>query len=373
MTKVKQDNKEEKELVTVIESAKDETAAQRPANEKPASHKLSLILIIITIVCVLGLSYYFYDLQLQLNKNIQRQQQSITGLQNDIDSAKSGINKSQSGLVSITQQIQQLTEKLEATEAISQQSMEVINRNQRDWMIAEVNYLLRMAHQRIEIARDVNGAIAALKGADSRIAELGDLRMMPIRKQLAEDIGSLSSIHQADINGISLEIDQMLSHIPDLPFKSAEEELRTQLELPEEKPETVVTDTGQTFMDSVLDTVKQIGDIKIHKRSIKTASSANQQVQVEQTLRTYLLSARLAVLRLEQAQFLYEVNSIKALLEKHYDLTDNRIENMQKNLDQYLAIQLRPELPQLTGAWEMLQQQILREQNSESIEAQEKE
>lgn len=366
MTKAKQDKKEEKELITV-ESANVETTTRQSA-----ANKLSLLLIIITIICVAGLSYYFYDLQLQLNKNIKQQQQTISSLESGIDSTKTEIRNSKSELNTSTQNIQQLSEKIQAIETISQQSIEVMNRSQRDWMIAEVNYLLRMAHQRIEIARDINGAIAALKGADIRIAELGDLRMMPIRKQLAEDIGQLSAVHQADVAGVSLEIDQMIMHISDMPFKSAEEEVRTQLELPEEPVKTVVSETEQTFIDSVVDTVKQIGDIKIHKRSIKTASTANQQVQVEQTLRTYLLSARLAVLRFEQTQFINEVKLIKELLQQHYDVNDNRIINMQKKLDEYLTVQLRPELPQLTTAWEMLQQELLREKNSDEPQQQEK-
>jgi uncharacterized protein HemX len=114
----------------------------------------------------------------------------------------------------------------------------------------------------------------------------------------------------------------------------------------------------QTFVESMIETVKQIGEIKVHKRSIQSASSGVQQNGIEQLLRTYLLGARLAALRFNQTQFIHEINQASEILRLHYDAKDNRVQNLQKNLLDYSALQLNPNLPELTKAWTLLQKVI---------------
>ncbi len=281
------------------------------------------------------------------------QQQAIQQLKNELQKSSAEYKINSDAAAKNAVQIKKLNTQIVQTEEISQRAIEIVNRSQRDWALAEIDYLLRIAHQRIAVAKDIAGAIAALKGADARIEQLGDLSLFKVRKQLAKDIANLNAVHQADVNGITLALDEMIAYLPDLPFKSVKDEIKVQftendvLEQPEEK--------DKTFVDSVIETVKQIGDIKIHQRSIQAASSAQQQNSIEQLLRTYLLSARLAALRFDQTQFLHEINQASELLRLHYEYSDNRIEQLQKTLLGYSALQLNPDLPELTRSWALLQ------------------
>lgn len=325
------------------------------------------------IVVAAGASaaYYLWDVQQKQAKLFNQQSQSLSLINEKILDLK---NKSSGQAESITDnssKLQNMVEQLQQTEIISQQAIEIVNRSQRDWALAEIDYLLRIAHQRIAVARDIGGAIAALKGADSRIEQLADLSLFKIRKQLAKDIANLNAIHQADVNGISLAIDQMIAYLPELPFKSVKDEIKVQFTENSviEQPKS----EDKTFVDSVLETVKEIGDIKVHQRSIKAASSAEQQNQIEQLLRTYLLSARLAALRFNQTQFLHEINQASEILRLHYSESDNRVEQLQKTLSDYSVLQLSPDLPELTKAWALLQKELsndleVEEQSVETME-----
>lgn len=313
---------------------------------------ITFILFIVMFVAGSLAAYYFWDLLQRQNKQMKRQDNAISSLRNELDTLSQNTSSKTAAQALL---IQQIDEKILQTEKISQQAIAVVNRTQRDWALAETDYLLRLAHQRIEVARDIGGAIAALKGADARLEQLADLSLFKIRKQLVKDIAGLNAIHQADVNGISLNIDQVIMYLSDLPFKSVEDEIKTQM--PQQEAESVEAE-GQTFVDSVLETVKQIGDIKVHQRSIEMASGAEQQAQIEQLLRTYLLSARLAALRFNQVQFLHEIQQASEILHLHYDEKDNRVSQLKATLSDYSALQLSPDLPELTKAWSLLQKEM---------------
>lgn len=373
MTKQSEASSEDKGLVKVEEDSSKGQQKSEPEQARTAPRsaskgsgifaKLAVILLIVIVILLAGGGYYFYELYLVQNQQLKSQQSTISSLQQSMDETIRNVSTNQSQSASITTQLQALTEKVQQTENVSQQAMAIVNRNQRDWAIAEVNYLLRMANQRLAVARDIEGAIAALKGADKRLGELGDLRLLKIRKQLAKDIASLSSIHQADVNGISMVMDELINHVNQLPFKSVESEIKAQLE--KQEPEEKAAEASPDLFDSIMNTVKQIGDIKVHKRSIETASSSDQQMQIEQQLRSYLLSARLAVLSLDQKQFSQDLKLSIELLKKYYDIADNRVQSLLEQLSEYDKIELRPSLPELTMAWEMLQKQVISEQSSD--------
>ena len=362
------------EVETIIESEaihdsdKDNTSSASKAEKSDDSPRssggkgFSLLLFIVLLILLIAAGYYFYDHQLKQNQLLEQQEQRLSSITGQLTQFDGQLSSSSSQATEQAQQLVALQQQIEVTQEISQQAAEKLNRSQRDWMIAEIDYMLRMAHQRLEVARDISGAIAALKGADKRIAELGDLRLMKIRKQLINDIGLLNAVQQIDVNGISMEMDQMLKYMTDLPFKSAQDEIKVQLKVDDSTAQDKMilneSTTEKSFVDSVIDTVKQIGDIKVHERSIKTASGAYQQQQIEQLLSTHLLSARMAALSLSQQQFVYEVDRVSQLLQAHYQVSDNRVEQMLKTLNQYSTMQLKPDLPELTDAWSMLQQEI---------------
>lgn len=333
-----------------------ESVQKKKAQKKSSGFGFLFFLLMLSIGVSFAAAYYLWTYQQKQTTELNLQQQAIQQLKSELQKSSVGYKRNSDAVGKNSVQIKKLLAQTGQTEKISQRAIEIVNRSQRGWALAEIDYLLRIAHQRIAVAKDIAGAIAALKGADARIEQLGDLNLFKVRKQLAKDIANLNSVHQADVNGITLSLDQIITYLPELPFKSVKDEIKVQftesdaVEQPEEK--------DKTFVDSVIETVKQIGDIKIHQRSIQAASNADQQNSIEQLLRTYLLGARLAALRFDQTQFLHEINQASELVRLHYELSDNRIEQLQKTLLGYSALQLNPDLPELTRSWALLQEEI---------------
>ncbi|RDH82747.1 MAG: hypothetical protein DIZ80_10740 [endosymbiont of Galathealinum brachiosum] len=339
-----------------MKASTSDNESQNQSEKKSSGNGFILFLMLLVVGVSAAAAFYLWDLQKKQDAILQSQQLSIEELKEQVEKTVVGFSENVKLVADNKQHIELVGSKIEQAEKISQQAIETVNRSQRGWVIAEIDYLLRIAHQRIAVAKDIGGAIAALKGADSRLEQLGDLSLFKIREQLSKDIGNLNAIHQADVNGISLALDQIIASLPSLPYKTVKDEIKIQFTQDDavEQPKT----EDKTFIDSVVETVKQIGDIKVHQKSIEAASSVEQKSGIEQLLRTYLLGARLAALRFNQMQFLHEIEKANEIIRLHYDDKDNRIQQMQKTLLDYSALQLSPDLPELTKAWTMLQSEI---------------
>ncbi len=334
------------------------------ANNKKSGLGITLFVLSLLIVIIAGAGgYYFWQQQQQA---LQQSQLKLTSLQQQINEQQSTIGRlSQStnaNQQAVSQLQSQIQTQLDEMKEISQRAIATSNRSQRGWLLNEIDYLLRVAHRRLQISRDINSAIAALEAADQRLHDLGDINLFSIRKQLAKDIAALKALHQVDVNGTALALDQIILLVHELPFKTAQDEIKAQLD--DTKPVTVEPETAPGFMDSVINTMINIGDIKVHKRALKPASSEQQQMQIEQLLQTHLLSARLAVLRYDQMQFTHDIQQSQQLLHLHYKTDDNRVQQMQKDLSSFTSLVLNPELPEMTTAWSMLQKALIKENSS---------
>lgn len=355
-----------------------EKPQQKPASS-PGKAAFSLIYLLLLVIAAASAAaaYYFWQQQLQQQQRIASSTQQLERLQTELTQLEQKFSQETAKISFHEQSLQQLNQDLAVTTEISQQAMQLLQQNQRGWALAEIDYLLRMAHRRLQVARDIPGAIAALQGADSRIQQLGDLKLFKIRQQLNSDIAELKAIHQVDVSGIAMRLDENIRLLDELPFKSIQRAIETQLPQAEESPQSEqsaeqspeqLAEQQPGFVDSLISTVKQIGDIKIHQRSIQLNQGEAQQVDIQQQLQSHLLALRLAVLSYNQQQFHYELAQSIELLQQHYDEQDNRVAQLLEQLQSYQQFNLQQQLPELIEAWELLQQALVKKPAAEDVQ-----
>ncbi|HEY9200282.1 MAG TPA: uroporphyrinogen-III C-methyltransferase [Gammaproteobacteria bacterium] len=350
------------------------SAASSPG--KAAFSVIYLLLLVITAATAAA-AYYFWQQQLQQQQRVASSSQQLERLQTELTQLEQQFSQESAKISFHEQSLQQLNQDLAVTTEISQQAMQLLQQNQRGWALAEIDYLLRMAHRRLQVARDIPGAIAALQGADSRIQQLGDLKLFKIRQQLNSDIAELKAIHQVDVSGIAMRLDENIRLVSELPFKSIQRAIEAQLPQTEETPQSEqsveqsaeqIAEQQPGFVDSLISTVKQIGDIKIHQRSIQLNQGEAQQADIQQQLQSHLLALRLAVLSYNQKQFHYELTQSIELLQQHYDEEDNRVAQLLEQLQSYQQLNLQQQLPELIEAWELLQQALVEKPTAEDVQ-----
>ena len=86
----------------------------------------------------------------------------------------------------------------------------------RDWIYAEVEYLVRMANQRVLMEGDAVSALHLLQSADDIIREAEGLTAHELRRALAQDIAALKAINPPDTQGIYLELSALINQVNSL-------------------------------------------------------------------------------------------------------------------------------------------------------------
>jgi uroporphyrin-3 C-methyltransferase len=85
-----------------------------------------------------------------------------------------------------------------------------------DWLLAEVEYLLRLSNQRLIMAGDVVAAVALLNSADSILLELDDVNLHSARAAVAADLAVLRSVPKVDVEGLYLRLSAMMGQVEQL-------------------------------------------------------------------------------------------------------------------------------------------------------------
>ena len=181
-----------------------EDSASPKANKKKSSSGKGLLwfVVIILFLLVIGIAaagYWYYTQQqtkeaqtASQQSDTQRQLQSLTEERTTLtaqfeEMANANLQLSKD-VERLKQQNTALTQQSEATLA---QLNTMEGRRPADWLIAEADYLVRMAGRKLWLENDVRTAILLLVNADKRLSSLADPSVLPVRAHLAEDIQTL--------------------------------------------------------------------------------------------------------------------------------------------------------------------------------------
>lgn len=181
----------------------------------------------------------------------------------------------------------------------------------QDWLLAEAEFLVRMAHHRLEMQQDAEGAAVLLRAADDVVRHAELPRGFAIRQAIANDVALLELTPSVDTTGYFLRIAALDGQIARLREKT-----------PSFEPDThAAPAAGQAEEAGVTATLlgyasragEYIGDQFEFRRGhepIRPLMPQRERYYLEQNLRLQLQTARLALLR--QDQVVYATSLIQA-------------------------------------------------------------
>lgn len=85
--------------------------------------------------------------------------------------------------------------------------------DRNDWLLAEAEYLLRLANQRLIMSGDIAAATALLKSADSILRELEDVSFYQARAAVATDLVALRAVPKVDVEGLYLRLAALIGEV----------------------------------------------------------------------------------------------------------------------------------------------------------------
>jgi uroporphyrin-3 C-methyltransferase len=220
-----------------------------------------------------------------------------------------------------------------------------------DWVLAEAEYLVLAATQRLALERDVDTALAALQAADQRLRSADHPGLIPIRDQLIQDIIALESVNLPDVEGFALYLAKTIAQVDELPSKPVAEEIAPFVTVREGEFEAKDwRRLGYAMWSDLVDLV----EVKDAEMSDTVLFDPELRYFLQQNLKLELASARLAVLRRDRANLEASVGLINRLLEAYYDTTQASVASIAKRLNAAATLDLAPRLPSITGSLEVI-------------------
>ena len=184
-------------------------AGTRLAHASRFSGGLALLLAAIALIASAYLGYLlFYTrpelIETDIAGRLERFQSDSQELRDELDGLK--------------QEVQTLREGQEAVKAALDKISTDLARNRTDWLLTESEQLLVTANHRLQMARDVRSALAALRAADQHLKLVVNPDMLPVRREIAREIGLLEELEKADINGLALRLGTLAEGVDRLPL-----------------------------------------------------------------------------------------------------------------------------------------------------------
>lgn len=111
-------------------------------------------------------------------------------------------------------------EKLETIRAELLQEIKYLQRQlgktRGDWLVADAEYLLSVANQRLYLVGDLNTTREALEAADQRLRESGDSSVFKVREQIAKELEAVQKVKLPDIVGLYATLQSLKEKISTL-------------------------------------------------------------------------------------------------------------------------------------------------------------
>lgn len=340
------------------------------------------VIILLTLIGFAAVGFFlFYQLQKQqedLGGEISKDDMKMVELTKQITGYQTQLGEIQKQLTNLTADIagkeaffnKRLSdfselhdEKLDTAKNDISSSVKQIQRQlgktRGDWLIADAEYLLTIANQRLHLSNDVNTTREALIAADQRLRESGDAAVFKVREQLAEEINALKKVTMPDIVGIYSKIQILQNNIGELTLflPHSGKGISEPDEQPSEAQETEEQGESESDVQDILDSAfGELGDlitIRHTDRPIKSILTAEEVYFIQQQLEVKLEMVKLSLMQGNEKLYKAGLSDAREWLKEHFVMNKDA-ENFNNELGNLDSIILEVQLPDISKSLKML-------------------
>lgn len=309
-------------------------AAPTAAKQKKSGSKTGWVAIALVLALGGGLYYHGHQQGLQ-------QQQQVAALQQQIATMKAAMQADQQQTISmVNNELSTAQQKVEQGISQQQKSIDSIQtaiadlkgQEPNDWLLAEADYLVKMAGRKLWLEHDVTSATLLLEAADHRIAELNDPSLKNLRQAMSNDITALKSITVVDRDGIVLRLNSLENSIDSLPLANA---VLAKAE-PQQNP--TVSQSVNDWKNNLMTSLKNFSEnfITYRKRdgSVVPLLSPQQDFYLQQNITNKLETAIAAVYRDQGQVYRDSIATAIKWSQQYYDLSSPKTQSFIAGLQQ---------------------------------------
>ena len=224
------------------------------------------------------------------------------------------------------------------------------------WLRAEAQYLLRLANQRVIMARDPESALALLGSADSILRRLDDASLHEVRAAVAAEQAALRAVPKVDVEGIYLRLSALVEQADRLViFQMPDQEAQVVDEGLEEDDWQVRLERGYE------QAARKLSDyIVIRRRDVPMHALMDPQWEglVRQNLRMVLEQAQVALLSGNQTLYVESLQRSQHWVEQFFDTDETAARAMSREIAQLESQTVQVILPDLTRSLRALDEAV---------------
>ena len=218
------------------------------------------------------------------------------------------------------------------------------------FLLAEAEYYLQIANAQLQLANNPHLASLALGMADERVTRLSDPGLTDVRRAISDELAALEVMTKPDIEGATLTLASLARVVESLPLASNETEDDTAVE----------DNTDQSGVDRAWDSVKDAvsGLVKVTPPDQVNLALVSPDAEhfLRNNLALQLQSARLALLRGEQAIFEQTLDDTSALLNSYFDTGSAQVISAQLTISEIRGSVFAIDAPDISESLRLLRQ-----------------
>ena len=354
-------------------SAEEVSPDEGPAVEKAVKQRgngVAWLALLVALIAAAAIGYTTYNDWLASSDS--RSEEALADLDNRLSATQGGIDALDGRISALGDQDsaadaaiaalqRELEERMQSVSSLPARmstlestvaSLAGVSKSARDtWLLAEAEYYMQIANAQLQLANNPGLATLALGMADERVAQLSDPALIDVRRALSDELAALDIMEKPDIAGTTLTLASLARVVESLPVNSIV------------RPEG---DDGQTVDEQESGVGRAWSSMKNAMSGLVKVTPPEQKKLAlltpdgEQFLRNNLAlqlqSARLALLRGEQAVFEQALDDTGALLSQYFDNESAQVASAQQTLAEIRGSVFKTSIPDISGSLRLLRQ-----------------
>jgi uncharacterized protein HemX len=219
-------------------------------------------------------------------------------------------------------------------------------------LLAEAEHYMQIANAQLQLAGNPQLAALALEMADERIVQLANPALTDVRRALADEMAALEVMEKPDIEGATLTLASLARVVDSLPLRQTGRN--------ESDDDATGPDPKQSGAGRAWESVKGVFTGLVEHTAPGESAAPLMTPGAEYFLRTNLTlqlqTARLALLRGEQAVFQQSLDDAAAWLQTYFDTDSAQISSAMQTVAEIREDLVDVSTPDISGSLRLLRQ-----------------
>ncbi|AEA77426.1 TPA: uroporphyrinogen-III C-methyltransferase [Vibrio cholerae] len=324
----------------------DSTPAQTPPPQPNSQgKKLASVALLLVLALGAGFAYVHQQQKSKFNNQLQAVRAELKQTRDALNAQlEQTVSKATSQATEITHRAETVLEQQQKSiESLQLAVADIKGRRPNDWLLAEADYLVKLAGRKLILEHDVETATQLMESADQRIAALNDPSLTALRKAMANDITTLKNIPLIDRDGLVLRLISLQQQIDNLPLANAI--------LPADQPQTsqAVSENIDDWQTNLKNSLKAFADNFITFRSrdgnVIPLLSPTQHFYLRENLQAKLETAIKGVYTEQQTLYRTALDTAAQWSTSFFNPDDKAVQSFNAALAQLAEQQVQVEYP----------------------------